>query len=79
MEVFIDADFAGNWNSKESEDGDPARSRHRCIVAYEGLPIIRKSQLQTDIASYITEIEYTGLLYSLQDAIMIIELQKELK
>jgi len=38
-----------------------------------------KSQLQTEIALSSTESEYTGLSYSLRDAIPIMELLKELK
>ena len=65
MEVFIDADFAGNWDSKESQDRDTSRFRHEYIVAYQGCPIILKSQLQTYIAFSSIESEYTGLSYDL--------------
>ena len=36
MEVFVDAYFAGNWDSNDSQDQDTARSRHGYIVAYQG-------------------------------------------
>ena len=76
MEVFVDAYFAGNWDSNDSQDQDTARSRHGYIVAYQGWPIIWKYQLQIDIAFYSTEIEYTGLSYDLRYAITIIKLLK---
>jgi hypothetical protein len=28
LEVYVDADFAGNWDPEESDDRDTARSRH---------------------------------------------------
>jgi hypothetical protein len=50
LEVYVDADFAGNFNKKESHLRDIARSRHGYIIMYEGVPITWKSQLQTEIA-----------------------------
>jgi hypothetical protein len=34
MEVYIDADFSGNWDQKETWDVDTTRSRHSCIISY---------------------------------------------
>ena len=28
LELFVDADFAGNWDPEETQDIDTARSRH---------------------------------------------------
>ena len=80
LEVFVDADFAGNWNKDEaSSDRDTARSRHGYIIRYAGCPIVWKSQLQTEIALSLTESEYTGLSYALREAIPIMELLKEIQ
>lgn len=79
MEVYVDADFSGNWHAEESWDRDTARSRHGFIVMYAGCPILWKSQLQTEIALSSTESEYTGLSYALRDAIPVMELLKEMK
>jgi len=80
LEVFVDADFAGNWDKQEAAtDTDTARSRHGYIIRLMGCPIVWKSQLQTEIALSSTESEYTGLSYALRDAIRIIELLKEIK
>ena len=75
----MDADFAGNWDKDEAWDRDTARSRHGYIVSYHGCPIIWKSQMQTEIALSSTESEYTGLLYALREAILMMELFKEMK
>jgi hypothetical protein len=80
LEVFVDADFAGNWDSKEANsDRDTARSRHGYIIRYMGCPIIWKSQLQTEIALSSTESEYTGLSYALRTVIPIMGLLNELQ
>jgi hypothetical protein len=34
LEVYIDADFCGNWDPKEMWDVDTARSRHGYIISY---------------------------------------------
>ena len=79
LEVFVDADFSGNWDPKESHNADTARSRHGYIIMYKGCPITWKSQMQTEIALSSTESEYTGLSYALREAIPIMEILKEMK
>ena len=80
LEVYVDADFAGNWNRDEApHDRDTARSCHGYIIKYMGCPIVWKSQLQTEIALSSTESEYTGLSYALRETIPMMELLKEMK
>jgi hypothetical protein len=80
LEVYVDSDFAGNWNKDEAPtDRDTARSRHGYIIMYSGCPVVWKSQLQTEIALSSTEAEYTGLSYALREAIPIMELLKEMQ
>jgi hypothetical protein len=43
------------------------------------MPIVWKSQLQQEIALSSTEAEITGLSYALREAILIIELLKEIR
>jgi len=78
LEVYVDADFAGNWDPKEFEDPDTARSRHGYFITFAGCPIVWKSQLQTEIALSSTESEYTGLSYALREAIPIMRLYQEM-
>ena len=42
LEVWVDADFVGNWNGSESEDRDTDRSRNGYFIIYEGCPILHK-------------------------------------
>ena len=78
IEIFIDTDFAGNWDCNNSLNPDTARSRHGYIIKVHGCPIVWKSQLQTEIALSSSESEYTGLLYALREAIPIMHLITEL-
>ncbi|CAJ1929167.1 unnamed protein product [Cylindrotheca closterium] len=78
LEVYVNADFAGNWDPKEYEDCNTARSRHGYFINFAGCPILWKSQLQTEIALSSTESEYTGISYSLREAIPIMNLFKEM-
>ena len=79
LEMYVDADFAGNWDPEEYEDPDTARSRHGYIIMFGGSPILWKSQLQNEFALSSTESEVTGLSYGLRDAIPIMRLLKEMK
>ena len=78
LEVYVDADFAGNWDPDEHGDPDTARSRHGYFITFAGCPIVWKSQLQTEIALSSTESEYTGLSYALREAIPIMNLFQEM-
>ncbi len=79
LEVYVDADFAGTFDHLDPDNIDTARSRHGYIITYAGMPVIWKSQLQSEIALSSTESEYTGLSYSLREAIPIMDLLNEMK
>lgn len=80
LEVFVDSDFAGNWDKKiAAQDPDTARSRYGYIIMYAGCPIVWKTHLAQEICLSTTEAEYTGLSYALREAIPMIELLKELE
>ena len=78
LELYVDADFAGNWDPAETDDVDIARSRHGFCVKYANCVIHWKSQLQREIALSSTESEYTGLSYAIRDVIPIINLLEEI-
>ena len=79
LEVYVDADFSGNWSREDSINQDSARSRHGYIIKYMNCPVTWKSQLQHEIALSSTESEYTGLSYALREAIPIMNLLEEMK
>ena len=55
LEVYVDADFVGNWDKDHSLDRDIERSIHGYIIMYTGCPVVWKSQLQTEIKLSSTE------------------------
>ena len=79
LQVYVDADFAGNFDKDDTTSRDTARSRHGYIIMYKNCPICWKSQLQTEICLSSTESEYTGLSYALREVIPIMQLIKEMK
>jgi hypothetical protein len=80
FKVFADSDFSGNWNKKEAEfDPDTARSRTGYIIQYMGVPLVWKSQLQTEIALSSTEAEYICLSQALRVTIPLMNLIKEFR
>ena len=79
MEVYVDADFAGNFDKEDTASRDTARSRHGYLIMYQNCPITWKSQLQTEITLSSTESEYTGLSHALRDAIPLMQILSEMK
>ena len=79
FEVYVDADFAGNFDRTNTQNRDTARSRHGYIIMYKGCPLTWKSQLQTEITLSSTESEYTGLSYALRETIPLMQLLKEMQ
>ena len=65
IEVFVDADFAGNWNSAEGSDPVSVLSRSGFMVMYANCPLYWSSKLQTEISLSTTEAEYIALSQSL--------------
>ena len=47
LDVYVDYEFAGNWDQDNSLDRDTTQSRHGYRVMYAGCPLVRKSQLHT--------------------------------
>ena len=56
-----------------------SRLRHGFIISYVRCPILWKSQLQGEVALSTTESKYTGILYTLCDAILIMNLLSKMK
>ena len=79
LEIYVDADFSGNYDCMDTESRDTARSRHGYIIMYKGCPLNWKSQLQTEICLSSTESEYTGLSHALREVIPQMQLMHEMK
>ena len=80
LEVYADADFAGNWNkSTAAQDISTAKSRTGFVITFAGCPILWTSKLQTQIALSTTEAEYISLSESLCSAIPLMNVITEIK
>ena len=80
FEVYVDADFCGNWNRFEAPtDPGTAKSRAGWIIYYAGCPIIFASRLESQVALSTTEAEYIALSMSLRDAIPAMQLVAEVR
>ena len=78
LEVYVDADFAGAWNTADSENADNVLSRTGFVICYANCPIIWCSKLQTEIALSTAEAKYIALSHALREAIPIQNLSKEI-
>ena len=80
FEVWVDADFSGNWNKITAEsDTSTAKSRSGYVLTYGECPISWTSKLQTQMVLSSCEAEYIALSQSLRDAIPVMRLLQELK
>jgi hypothetical protein len=66
MDCYVDADFAGLWNSEAPEDPNCVKSRTGYIITLAGCPMIWGSKLQQMIALSTTEAEYLALSYAMR-------------
>jgi hypothetical protein len=79
LECFVDADWAGSWQHRSSNDPLSSHSRTGYIIMYAGCPIIWASKMQPLIALSTTEAEYIALSSSLREVIGVMNLMTELK
>ena len=78
IDTYVDALFAGEWNTTWSDEPSSVMSRTGYIMLYTNCPIIWTSKLQTEISLSTTESEYIAFSQSLRDVIPLIELLREL-
>ncbi|MGL5934409.1 MAG: Ty1/Copia family ribonuclease HI, partial [Cetobacterium sp.] len=79
VEIYVDADFAGNWDPDlAGVDPDTARSRHGFVVFLAGVPLLWKSSLQQEHALSSTESELIGLSMALKTTIPMMDMLQEM-
>ena len=76
IQCYVDADFAGCWNSMDAENVANVLSRSGYVIMYAGWPLVWSSKMQKDIALSTTEAEYIDLSQSMQEFIPLIGLLK---
>ena len=67
VQCYVDADFAGLWNSEDEQDPHCLRSRSGYVVMVANCPILWKSKLQSEIALSTMESEYIALSTACRD------------
>ena len=77
MELYVDADFSGNWKKADHDHPENCLSRTGYIFKYNKCPIIWKSQLQMEICLSSAEAEYVAMNQALRQALPLIHLLKE--
>ena len=78
IQCYVDADFAGSWNSANSEDASSVYSRTGYVIMFANCPILWVSKLQTEVALSTTEAEYIALSQAMRDVIPFMHLVEEL-
>ena len=80
LEIYVDADWSGNYFRKTAEDdASTAKSRTGFVVMYAGVPITWHSKLQSQIALSTTEAEYIALSSSLREGNPLMQLTNEMR
>jgi len=79
LECYVDADFAGGWNTLTATDPSTMFSRTGYVIKYANCPIFWKSKLQTEIALSTAEAEYIALSTALREVIPLMTMMEELK
>jgi hypothetical protein len=78
FDVYVDADFAGNWIPNEAMDNvNTIRSRYAYMIMYNGCPVTLKSRMHTEVALSTTASEYIGFSQSLRHVIPLSNQAKE--
>lgn len=78
IECYVNADFAGGWNSSEPHNPNNVLSRIVFVIKFTGCPVYWLSKLQTEIALSTTEAEYIALSQTMRDVIPLMTLLAEL-
>ena len=78
LTASADADFAGSWNFKNSDEASSVLSRSGYLIMFSNCPILWVSKMQSEIALSTTEAEYICLSQCIRDLIPIRTIIKEL-
>ena len=76
LELYVDADFAGNWKKEDKDRPENCLSRVGYVFKYNNCPNIWKSQLQTEICLSSAEVEFVAMIQALRYALPLILLKE---
>eukprot|EP00804_Cyclotella_cryptica_P004978 CCRYP_014091-RA/>CCRYP_014091-RA protein AED:0.33 eAED:0.35 QI:0/0/0/1/0/0/4/0/696 len=78
VDCYPDADFAGLYGHKDSQDPHCARSHTGYVILAFGCPVLWRSCLQTEIALSTMEAEYVALSTACKDLLPLVAVIREL-
>ena len=78
IDCFVDADFAGLWNSEDHNDPHSVRSRTGYVILVNDAPVVWSSKLQTETACSTMESEYIALSTACKELIPLRRLVAEI-
>jgi hypothetical protein len=78
LDCYVDADFAGLYGHKPSEDSTSLKSRTGYILSIGGCFLLCKSQLQYTIALSTSEVKYSTLNQAMRAVIPVQETMLEI-
>jgi len=79
VDCYVDANFAGLWNSEDDQDPICVKSQTGFLIMFMGCPLTWVSKLQTQIALSTMELEYIALSQSMREIFGILEVIKEIQ
>jgi hypothetical protein len=69
INCYVDANFAGMWGYKDTQDPSSVKSQTGFIIFLNDCPIVWQSKLQTDIASSTMESESNSLAIAIRNVL----------
>lgn len=78
LDLYADADFAGQWNLQNADDPVSINSQSGSIITLGNIPVLWSSKLQTQIATSTMHAKYGALSNALRDLIPIQDLLNEI-
>jgi hypothetical protein len=78
LETYVDADFAGGWDSENADGASTLYSQTGFVVKYIGCTVYWKSRLRTEIALSTAKADYIAMSQTLRETITIMSLTKEI-
>ena len=67
LDIYVDADFAGGWNSTQADDANNVYSHTSFVICHAGCLVYWQSKLLTEIALSTVKAEYVAMSQALRE------------
>jgi hypothetical protein len=78
LDLYVDADFAGLWNSEDANDPTGVKSRTGYVITLGGVPVLWGLKLQSEISLSTTEAEFIAASMAMRQLLPVREVMEEL-